>query len=217
MEKTEPKHILCYGDSNTFGTNPTHHPVRHPWHIRWTGRLQSMLGPDYRIIEEGMGGRSTVWDDPLEPGRSGLAFLPVALQSHRPLDLVILSLGTNDCKSVFHASPRVIARGAERLIETIQSFPYGPGLPVPKILLVSPIHMGPGIAESEYPSFDQDSGARVKELAAHYAASAKQYGCAFLDAARVAGPGCDQLHMDAAGHQALAQALEPLARALLPL
>ena len=109
MDLQEPKHILCYGDSNTFGTNPTHCPIRHPLHVRWTGRLQSLLGPNYRLIEEGMGGRSTVWDDPLEPGRNGLTFLPVALQSHRPLDLVILSLGTNDCKSIFHASPRVIA------------------------------------------------------------------------------------------------------------
>ena len=183
--------------------------------MRWTGRLQSLLGPNYRLIEEGMGGRSTVWDDPLEPGRNGLTFLPVALQSHRPLDLVILSLGTNDCKSIFHASPRVIARGVERLIETIQTFPYGEGLCVPKILLVSPIHMGPDIGQSEYASFDAESGERVKGLAAQYAASAQRYGCAFLDAAAVAQPGPDQLHMGPEGHRALAEALAPLVRALV--
>lgn len=209
------KNILCYGDSNTFGTNPTHLTVRHPYSVRWTGRLQSLLGDEYRVIEEGMGGRTTVWDDALEPARNGLTFLPVALTSHRPLDLVILSLGTNDCKSFLHASPRVIARGAERLIETIQGFSYGPGLSAPKILLVSPIHMGPGIANSEYASFDASSGETAKQLAPYYAASAERYGCAFLDAASVAGPGPDELHMDADGHRALAEALAPMVRELL--
>ena len=207
------KHILCFGDSNTFGSNPL--GGRHPYEKRFTGLMQAALGPDYRVIEEGMGGRSTVWDDPLEPGRNGLTFLPVALQSHRPLDLVILSLGTNDCKSIFHASPRVIARGVERLIETIQTFPYGEGLCVPKILLVSPIHMGPDIGQSEYASFDAESGERVKGLAVQYAASAQRYGCAFLDAAAVAQPGPDQLHMGPEGHRALAEALAPLVRALV--
>ena len=60
-----------------------------------------LLGKEYRIIEEGMGGRTTVWDDPLEPLRNGLTFLPVALQSHQPLDLVILSLGTLSLIHIF--------------------------------------------------------------------------------------------------------------------
>ena len=211
----EPKHILCFGDSNTFGTDPTHLRARHPLAVRWTGRLQALLGGEYRVIEEGMGGRTTVWDDPLEPGRCGLAFLPVALQSHRPLDLVILMLGTNDCKSIFHASPRIIARGAERLLETIRDFPYGIGLHAPKVLLVSPILMGPRVGESEYVTFDNASGERVRGLAKELAASAERYGCAFFDAATVAGPGPDQLHMDADSHRALAEALAPLVRSLL--
>ena len=65
-----------------------------------------------------MGGRTTVWDDPLEPGRCGIQALPMALQSHKPLDLVILFLGTNDCKAHFHASPRVITKGMEKTCVT---------------------------------------------------------------------------------------------------
>ena len=86
---------------------------------------------------------------------------------------------------------------------------------MPKILLVSPIHMGPEIDRSEYASFDAESGERVKGLAAQYAASAEKYGCAFLNAAEVAKPGPDQLHMDAEGHRALAEALAPLVRSLI--
>ena len=209
------KRVLCYGDSNTFGSDPDRRVARHPESVRWTGRLQMLLGKEYRIIEEGMGGRTTVWDDPLEPLRNGLTFLPVALQSHQPLDLVILSLGTNDCKSFLHASPQVIARGAERLIETGQEFPSRNGVSVPKILLISPIHMGEDIARSDFPAFDDEAGEKVKKLAPLYAASAAKYGCAFFDAATVAGPGRDQLHMDSQGHRALGDALAEVVRGLL--
>ena len=115
--------ILCFGDSNTFGTNPK--GGRHSWNTRWPGRLQVLLGPEYYVIEEGMGGRTTVWDDPLEPGRCGIQALPMALQSHKPLDLVILFLGTNDCKAHFHASPRVITKGMENLCHTYRDLITG--------------------------------------------------------------------------------------------
>ena len=209
------KTILCYGDSNTFGSDPGGAEVRHPYEVRWTGRLQGALGAGYRVLEEGMGGRTTVWDDPLEPGRSGLAFLPVALQSHRPLDLVILFLGTNDCKSFLCASPAVIARGAERLIETIQRFEYGPGLTAPKVLLLSPIYIAPGVECGGFASFDETAPAKSRLLAPFFARSAEKYGCAFFDAASVAGPGPDCLHMDGAGHKALADGLLPVVRSLL--
>ncbi|MDD4648195.1 MAG: GDSL-type esterase/lipase family protein [Sphaerochaeta sp.] len=102
------RRILCYGDSNTFGTNPS--GGRWQYDQRWTGILSSLLGPDFQIIEEGLGGRTTVFDDPLELHRSGREFLPVALHSHRPLDLVILSLGTNDCKKFFNADEKIIEK-----------------------------------------------------------------------------------------------------------
>ena len=90
------KNILCYGDSNTFGF--TLHGGRHPYDVRWTGRLQLALGPAYRVIEEGCGGRTTVFEDPIDLGRNGRTSLPVCLASHNPLDLVILMLGTNDLR-----------------------------------------------------------------------------------------------------------------------
>ena len=208
------KHIVCYGDSNTWGYCAAT-GGRYEDDVRWTRLLQEQLGEGYLVAEEGVCGRTTVFEDPLGEGLCGFAHLVPALNAHSPLDLLVVMLGTNDCKSIFRASPRVIARGVERLIETIQTFPYGEGLRVPKILLVSPIHMGPEIDRSEYASFDAESGERVKGLAAQYAASAEKYGCAFLNAAEVAKPGPDQLHMDAEGHRALAEALAPLVRSLI--
>ena len=198
--------ILCFGDSNTFGTNPK--GGRHSWNTRWPGRLQVLLGPEYYVIEEGMGGRTTVWDDPLEPGRCGIQALPMALQSHKPLDLVILFLGTNDCKAHFHASPRVITMGMENLCHTVQGFDYGEGYKKPKILVISPIHIGNDMEHCPYVSFDETAPGKSMALAPLYQELAKAEGCLFLDAASLAGPSSiDQLHMDAKNHGALAEGI----------
>lgn len=197
--------ILCFGDSNTFGSNPE--GGRHPREIRWPGRLQILLGQEDYVIEEGMGGRTTVFDDPLEPNRSGMAALPIALQSHRPLDLVILSLGTNDCKSHLHASPRVIANGMESLCNRVNMFQYGAGYPVPKLFLISPILMGNDMEHSAFASFDAASAQKPPLLAPLYQEVANRYDALFLDASTIAAPGRDQLHMAAEGHLALAEAV----------
>lgn len=200
------KQILCFGDSNTFGTNPA--GGRHERNIRWPGRLQTLLGPDYYVIEEGMGGRNIMWDDPLEPMRNGLAYLPVSLQSHQPLDLVIVSLGTNDCKNFFPATPRVIAAGLERLCDAIERFPYRAGAPIPKILIIAPIQIGADIEHSTFVPFDRSSYEKSLQLGGCFEAVAKRHGHLFLDASNVAAPSpLDQLHMDADGHAALAEAV----------
>ena len=206
------KSILCFGDSNTFGSDPTKNHERLPYEVRWTTRLQKLLGEEYYVIVEGMGGRTTVFDDPLLEGRNGLALLPVLLHSHRPLDLVILSLGTNDCKLNLNNTPTIIAKGMERLILAVRSCDNGPGNPPPRILIVAPIHMGPDIKNSRFAVFDDRSREVVRGIADKYRELAAYYGCAFFDAAEVAGPGPDQLHMDAASHASLAEALAPIVR-----
>lgn len=205
------KNILCFGDSNTFGSNPA--GGRHPRYVRWTGRLQELLGEEFYVIEEGMGGRNTVWDDPLEPLRNGLAVLPVCLQSHQPLDMVIISLGTNDCKSIFHASPRVIAAGVDAICCAVERFPYRDGGPAPKLLIVSPIHISEDIENSTFVSYDQSSADKSRELAPFYKKVAEQHGTLFLDASQVASASdLDKLHLDGEGHRAMAEALYSLIR-----
>ena len=208
------KNILCYGDSNTFGF--TLHGGRHPYDVRWTGRLQLALGPAYRVIEEGCGGRTTVFEDPIDLGRNGRTSLPVCLASHNPLDLVILMLGTNDMKHYFQNNAWSIGQGVAQLLHLIQTYPYAPNYSAPKVLVVSPIHIGPDVAHSPFGSFQPEAIEISKGLAAEMQRVAEQTGCAFFDAAAVAGP-CDEdtIHMDAANHAALARALEPLVHQLL--
>jgi lysophospholipase L1-like esterase len=57
------KTVLCYGDSNTWGYNPSTED-RYPLAERWVSVLALALGPEYLVIPEGLNGRTTVWPDP---------------------------------------------------------------------------------------------------------------------------------------------------------
>ena len=114
------KRILCYGDSNTWGLIPGSNPhQRYSIEKRWTGILQN-LRPDLQIIEEGLCGRTTVFEDALRPGRNGLAVLPILLESHKPLDGAVVMLGTNDCKTVYRASEYTIGKGIELCLKELE-------------------------------------------------------------------------------------------------
>lgn len=198
--------VLCFGDSNTFGTNPK--GGRHSWNTRWPGRLQVLLGPEYYVIEEGMGGRTTVWDDPLEPGRRGISALPICLQSHKPLDLVILALGANDCKAYFHVPPKMIAKGMENLCLEVQRFDYGIDYKHPKILVVSPVHIGEDVIHGPYGGFDPLAPEKSRSLAPLFKEVAANHNCLFFDASTVAQASpVDQLHLDGKNHGALAEGI----------
>ena len=109
------KTVLCFGDSNTWGYSPVD-GTRYPLDIRWTGVLQKSLGVDYRIIEEGLNGRTTFINEDERPLRSGSDVLQIILESHRPLDFVIIMLGTNDLKVEFNLSVEEIAQGAKPFV-----------------------------------------------------------------------------------------------------
>ena len=90
------KNILCYGDSNTWGYIPGG-KGRYEYAVRWTGAAQRLLGDGYRIIEEGLNGRTTVFDSPFDGSvLNGKSHLMCCLMSHAPLDAVVIMLGTND-------------------------------------------------------------------------------------------------------------------------
>ena len=142
--------------------------------------------------------------------------LPIVLQYHRPLDLVIVCLGTNDCKEYFHASAHMTAKDAEILCDMIRNYDYGPAYPVPEILLIAPIHIGEDIMNSDYKSFGYDAPAKSKEFGKYYKEVAERLGCLYLDASKVAVPSpADQLHMDPESHQALAEAICRIVKANL--
>ncbi|MGA2043502.1 MAG: GDSL-type esterase/lipase family protein, partial [Roseiarcus sp.] len=128
--------ILAYGDSNTWGYDPAGGGRFGP-DVRWTGIMQAELGASFKVIEEGLNGRTTVFDDPIEPDRNGLTYLSPCLLSHAPLDLLVISLGCNDLKRRFWLSPGDIALGAERLVQTARALAVGPGGATPDVILAA--------------------------------------------------------------------------------
>lgn len=198
------KTILCFGDSNTYGYAPET-KGRYPEAIRWTGILNELVeSMGYRVIEEGLVGRTSVFPDNLRPGRNGSELLPVLLESHYPVDTVVLMLGTNDCKTVYGASAQVIGKGIEKLLLQIKSI-----APEADIILVSPIYLGEKVWQEQYdPEFNQVSVETSKKLKDVYKKLAKKYECGFLAASDVAGPSeQDQEHLTKEGHEALAKAI----------
>jgi len=195
------KTILCYGDSNTWGANPES-PGRYPREVRWPGRLQAHLGEAYYVIEEGLGGRTTVWEDPIEEHKNGKAYLLPCLDSHKPIDLVVLMLGTNDMKKRFSLSAVDISGGVERLVRIICKSDAGPGDGPPAILLLAP----PPIGQMSGPVAEMFAGAAEisGQLSTYLRQVARQYDCAFLDTTEFLQP-CptEGLHLDAAAHAEL--------------
>ncbi len=201
--------VLLFGDSNTHGTTPMAHLEdigRHPEELRWPGVLAAALGAGWRVIDEGHPGRTTVHDDPIEGvHKNGLRALPAALESHRPLDLVVILLGTNDLKARFSVTAFDIAASAERLVLVAKQSNAGPGLGAPPVLLVSP----PPIVETGCLAGMFAAGAaKSLGLGARIAEAAERQGVAFLDlAGRVEVDPLDGIHYDIAAHAALGQAV----------
>ena len=192
------KNILCFGDSNTWGYSPQD-GTRYPLDIRWTGVLQKSLGADYRVIEEGLNGRTTFINEDERPLRSGSDALPILLESHRPLDFVIIMLGTNDLKVEFNLSVEEIAQGAKTLCEMVLNSEYLADN-IPQILLVSPTHIGSTIMPDQEEFFNQ---AREKSyrFAEHYEKVANELNIHFLDAAKIVKVSeVDGVHWDADKH-----------------
>ena len=209
--------ILCYGDSNTWGydaaaTSASAIPIRHPRHVRWTGVLAARLGADYHVIEEGQNGRTTVHEDPTAfAPRNGRTHLPVVLESHKPIDVVVLMLGTNDLKTFISSPAQDIASGAGLLAKIVLTSDAGPRGKAPRVLLVCPAAVGDF---SGLPDLDaRFAGAREKSLQfpALYELVAAQLGTGFLNAQEIVEPSpIDGLHLDAASHSALGEAIARL-------
>lgn len=194
------KNILCYGDSNTWGCNPGV-LNRHPADVRWTGIVQQELGPEYCIIENGINGRTTIWDDPANQCRNGLAGLGYALYSAKPLDLVVLMLGTNDLNYTdiegYYSGLKVLS---QRILQANKSFP-GTSDVFPcetKLLLVSPI-----LVTENMPSYSQS-----RKFAYYTEKVAEELDVPWMDAAQFAKPSpLDGCHMDVENHRLLGKAI----------
>lgn len=211
------KTILAYGDSITWGSDPTRGGLRHPATYRWPDVLARELGEGFTVIAEGLRGRTTAYDeDCADCDRHGARMLPTALYTHAPLDLVILALGTNDLKPSVAGSAAAAMLGMRRCIEIVQRHAHRlPAGPQARALVVSP---PPVIATPDAFYTDMFAGAigESAKMAGFYGKLAGELGCGFFDAATVAAPlPIDGVHLDAANTAAIGRALAPVVRGML--
>ena len=209
------KRIICFGDSNTWGYNPLT-GERYDENIRWPMRMQSLLGEDYQIIEEGQNGRTIACEDPWEWGnKKALDYILPMVESHRPFDLLIIMLGSNDLKKKFNLPAGDIAGSLKTMLMHLKGFlQYKCGMN-PKVLIVSPVWIGEGISESRFAEFfdGENTVQNSKRLAYWYEEAAKLFEYEYFDASTVAQEGLiDCLHMEADGHEKLANALAEAVR-----
>jgi lysophospholipase L1-like esterase len=210
--------ILCYGDSNTWGYEASTDERLGRWD-RWPGVLQRALGDDVHVIEEGQNGRTTVFDVPFEGDRNGLTYLPVALQTHHPIDVVVIDLGTNDLflpgVNAYHA-----AHGAMKLAEVVLTSDAGPAGGAPKVLVLVP---PPFAAMDEWdtnesPDAERDSQRLSQAFVDAAAGYAKYEGLTIplLDLRdHVTSSPIDGIHFEADGHRAIGTAVAAKLRELL--
>jgi lysophospholipase L1-like esterase len=212
MASDEPIAVLCYGDSNTWGYDAATDGRFGRWE-RWPGVLQRALGDGFHVVEEGLGGRTTIFEVPGEADRNGLTPLAMLLESHAPLDVVVVALGVND---VFLPGVGAFwaARGAATLVQAVQSSGAGRDGAPPAILVVVPPSIGP------LPPADEASAPTAREesrrFAAEYAAVCEELGAAMLDLGTVCEPTPDDgVHFDRGGHEAIGLAVAERVRSLL--
>ncbi len=197
--------ILCYGDSNTWGFRPDKPFTRFEHTIRWTGVLRMLLGDGYEVIEEGLNGRTTVWDDPFGNYKNGRTYLPPCLESHSELDLVIIMLGTNDLKAYFKLTPADVAQGLKALHGIVKSSGCGRDGTAPAILIIAPPPLGKlTLLAGAY----GDAPEKSRHLAPEIKRITSLFGCHFMDAGTiVTSSPIDGVHWEADQHKIFAEAV----------
>ncbi len=211
------KTVLCYGDSLTWGYDPVS-LRRHAYEDRWSSVLQAALGGAAHVIPEGMNGRTTAFDDHLaDCDRNGARVLPTILQTHAPLDLVIIMLGTNDMKSVVAGSAFAACQGIGRLVRLVRNHAWPFEYDGPDILIIAP----PAICATGNVPFAASFPGGIEELtklATLYRDLADELGCGFFDGNSVAKTTpVDGIHLDAENTRALGRGLESTVRMMLGL
>ncbi len=216
IERTIMKNILCYGDSNTWGNIAGSRnkelllSKRYERNVRWTGVLQQILGKNYYIIEAGLNGRNTSFDDTriVRPSRNGLATLPLILEMNYPLDLVIFMLGTNDAIIDHNASPEQTTLAMQKMIDLVTTSHFGPNLNAPQVLLIAPAPIVKINSINFNLFFDDNSIIKTNQLANLYRNLAQKKQCQFVDAGSIVKVSHeDGVHIDQNSHNELAKVL----------
>ena len=198
------KTIVCYGDSNTYGSVPKKFDIheRYPRSIRWPSVLQNLLGNNFEVVNEGLSGRTLVVEDPTKPWRTGITHLAAILKTNEPIYLIVIMLGTNDVKEAYKLTPQDITKHLEQTIDFIKKeddkikiLVVCPAKPVtPKNGSIDPrMKRAPEIFE-EFPVL-------YKEVA-------DRAGCMYINTSDyISSSLVDGYHLDPAAHKKLAEVL----------
>ena len=205
------KSVLCYGDSNTWGVVPMtdlREKRRFDFYARWPGVVQQRLGRDWRVIDEGLPGRTTVWPDPLR-GRhmSGIDYLQPCLESHQPLDVIIVMLGTNDLKKRFNVDAEDVGQGIELLIDQTRNLTRSQKIAPTIIVIGPPTIIEVGVFARIF------AGAHAKSLGLPSAIGkyAQYSGAVFLDTSNlVSSSSVDGVHLEQSQHEILGRTVADL-------
>lgn len=208
------KSILCFGDSLTWGYDPEPDGIRHPFEMRWPGALELGLNGKARVVEEGLPGRTTVFESSLLDHHNGKDALPMMIESHAPLDLVIIMLGTNDLQRYLNGDAFSAARGVRRLValvhEKITSLRTlrHPNLPMPEIMIISPPEILDTAIHPVGYEFFAENWAQSQHFSQKMKSVADEMNTHFFDAAEiVTASQLDGVHLSATETQKLGQAL----------
>lgn len=199
--------VVCFGDSNTWGYNPMD-GSRYDEKTRWP-RLLEQYGK-FEVVEEGLNGRTISFEDPLNPNRCGQKILQMVLETHKPFDVLIIMLGTNDMIEMHHCDSMSIATGIRNLIRIAKNPYLWEDYPIPEILVVAPLlfHSCMENVPDMITYYGTESFQKAHELPDYMKAFCDQYGCHFMNAADFAcASEIDGVHLDEEGHAALARGI----------
>lgn len=211
----EPISVVCFGDSLTWGFNPVDR-TRYGHNVRWTRLLQKELGNGFYVIENGVNGRTTVFEDPVRGDKNGLAHLAIVRKTHMPIDILVIMLGTNDLQTRLGMSAGAIALAMSRLLDYARRPTDDPEGRAPKILLMSPPPLGDFTGSKLESLFSGDKSRKESEkLKDEYRRIANDYGIAFFDAGSVVSVSpIDAVHLDPEMQAPLAKAVADEVRKL---
>lgn len=206
------KTIICYGDSNTWGADPAGNG-RFDARTRWTGVMANLLGDGYRVIEEGLNGRTTIIDDPISPDRNGLTYLRPCIDSHHPFDLITIMLGTNDLKFRHNRTAADIAESVSLLAEIVRESSFGPGESRPKVLIICP---PPVTKLTELDGMFANAVEKSREMPRFYELAAKWSQSDYLNAGDyIQSSDLDGIHFEVSEHAKLGKAVADKVRSML--
>ena len=162
------KTVVCFGDSNTYGYDPAT-GGRYDSDTRWPCVLQHLLGDDYSVVEEGCNGRTTVFEDPCDDWKNGLDYIKGIVCSHRPVDVLVIMLGSNDMKICYGASCEDITEGMRKVVKAAVGTLLYKQKFAPEVIIVSPPEITDDVLTGPFSgSFDKACCEKSRFLALYY-------------------------------------------------